>query len=157
MTGAVIGFGNPLRGDDGIVLSLFECLQQRQLPEDVEMIDLGAPGFRLLHVLEDVERAVIVDAVRFGGDPGDAVVFTTDEARSLQSVRTTHGADVFELLELSERLEEQPDSVLVFGIEPADTSVGTDVSPRIKERIPDLADELHEVVQELSETSDERR
>ncbi|MFW5905883.1 MAG: hydrogenase maturation protease [archaeon] len=74
---AVVALGNPYRRDDGVGPALLEELAQRDLP-DVDLLDLGDATFELVHVLAAHDVVVIVDAVNFGGDPGEIAVFDPD-------------------------------------------------------------------------------
>ena len=43
------------------------------LPDDVTVLDGGTLGLDLLHVLEEADRAMVVDAVETGKEPGALV------------------------------------------------------------------------------------
>jgi len=70
---AVIGIGNPLMRDDGAGLSVIDLLSRE--PKNVAIVDAGTGGMMLLHILPDLDVAVIVDAVDFGGKPGEIRTF----------------------------------------------------------------------------------
>ena len=70
----IIGIGNPLRGDDGVGVVVAECLQQRNLPGGVEVLDGGLGGLTLIDYFEDVARVILVDAADVGAAPGSIEV-----------------------------------------------------------------------------------
>lgn len=149
MSTVVIALGNPLRGDDGIGNVLLNRLRERGLPADVELRDLGDGGFDVLHALADADRAVIVDAVRFGGEPGECVVFEPGEVAAIVESRGSHDSDLFELLELAAAREEAPERVVIFGVQPGDVREGEQLSDPLRAALPDLTDALVETVDDL--------
>lgn len=145
----VIGIGNTLKGDDGIGMILAQKMEEREIPPDVKVFDAGTGGMKILHRLKDLEKAIIIDAVRFGGDPGDHVFFSPDEVKSLRESRGTHGTDLLEVLELSERVGEAPEDVLILGIQPKDDSTRSGISPELEKKIPEIMEELDKKVKSV--------
>lgn len=149
MSTGVIGLGNPLRRDDGVVMVLFDRLRSQGLPQGVELVDLGDGGFRMFHVLDDFERVVVVDAVQFGGDPGDSTVFTPEEVRSTREHRSSHDTNLLELLDMAAEFGIRPDPLVIFAIQPRDVSMGEELSPALRDRVPFLTADLEETIKEL--------
>lgn len=146
---AIIGLGNPIKGDDGIGIRLIKEIEGKDLPPDVKVFDAGTRGMRTLHLLNDSERAVIVDAVHFGGEPGDSVFFTPEEVKSLNRSESTHDINFLEVLKLSRALDEEPEELVIMGIEPKDTSFGKGVSSELEDRLPELVDDLFKKAMEV--------
>lgn len=67
---AVLGFGNPVRNDDGIGPWVIAELRRR-LPDttDVALLDMGSAAFETLYQLRGHDRFVCVDAVIHSGEP----------------------------------------------------------------------------------------
>lgn len=145
----IIGVGNPFKGDDGIGLRLLEEIERKGLPEDVQTFDVGTNSLRVLHVLSDLDKAIILDAVHFGGSPGEYTFFRPAEVKSLKESRGSHNIDLLEILELSKRLNEEPEEIVLMGIEPGSTSLSNDFSPSLKSRIPELTDVLYQKTKSL--------
>ncbi|MBS3812796.1 hydrogenase maturation protease [Candidatus Bipolaricaulota bacterium] len=145
----VIGLGSTIRGDDGIGVALVHELDARKLPESVELYDAGTSGMNILHHLKDFDRVIIIDAIRQEGDPGDWVFFHPEDVSSSMEIRSTHDANLFEALKLSETLGERPEEVVIMGVIPADLSLSEDLSPELEERLPELVGALEEKVQEM--------
>ncbi len=139
---AIIGLGNPIKNDDGIGILLVSEIEQKRIPPDVEVFEAGTRGMRLLHLLNDLDKALIVDAVHFGGEPGESVFFTPAEVKSLNESRSTHDTNFLEVLELSKTLEEEPEEIVIMGVEPKDTSFGEGISSELENKLPELIDEL---------------
>ncbi|MCU0636672.1 MAG: hydrogenase maturation protease [Gemmatimonadaceae bacterium] len=67
---AVLGFGNPVRNDDGIGPYVIAALRRR-LPDglDVALLDMGSAAFETLYQLRGHDRFICVDAVVNSGEP----------------------------------------------------------------------------------------
>jgi hydrogenase maturation protease len=142
---AVVGLGNPYRCDDGVGPALVDRLAERDLPS-TDLLDLGDAGFELVHVLADYETVVIVDAVAFGGEPGEIAVFDPDDAEPTRAQRGSHRTDPFELLELAGQVGETPAAVRLVGVQPADVSFGEGLTPPLADAIAVAADTVVDVV-----------
>ncbi len=145
----IIGIGNTLKGDDGIGVILARKIEEKDLPSDVKVIIVGTGGMKILHRLKDLEKAIIVDAVQFEGDPGEHVFFSPEEVRSLRESRGTHETNLLDVLELSEKVGEAPDNVLILGIQPKNNNMGSKVSPELEKRIPELVEELYKKIKAI--------
>ncbi len=144
---AVIALGNPFRRDDGVGPLLLDRLRDRELP-DVELVDLGDPGFRLIHVLADYSSVVIVDAVEFGAEPGTVEVFDPADTETVRTERSSHKTDVFELLEVADAVE-GPTAVRVFGVQPGSIDFGDELTDGVAAALPPATDALVEAIEGL--------
>lgn len=68
---AILGFGNPVRSDDGVGCLVIDELQKRLGPDipDISLIDMGTSAFEVLFQLQGHERIIFVDAVMNTGEP----------------------------------------------------------------------------------------
>jgi hydrogenase maturation protease len=67
---AILGFGNPVRSDDGAGCFVVEELGRRIAPEaGITLLDMGTSAFEVLFQLRDHERLILVDAVVNSGEP----------------------------------------------------------------------------------------
>lgn len=142
----VVALGNPFRGDDGISTVLARELDNEYLPSNIEIFDAGTGGIKVLHILEKLDKVILVDAVFFGGEPGEYVFFKSDEIESLKASGGSHDSNIFEVLELSKELHEGPDEVLLMGIQPKDVSMHEELSEELKEKVPVLLAELRKKI-----------
>jgi hydrogenase maturation protease len=72
----VAGFGNLLRGDDGVgVVVAQRLLEAGAVPEGVRVLDIGIGGIHLVQeLLSGCEALIVLDAVDLGRPPGTVVV-----------------------------------------------------------------------------------
>ena len=139
---AIIGLGNPLRGDDGIGPRVVEELTRRGLPEGVMALDMGNAGLDLLQVLEGWERVVIVDAADVGREPGQFVRFTPAQARLTEAADrfSLHHAGLGEVLALADALGLVLPEMVIFGVQPAEVGWKEGLSPAVEAMLPVLTD-----------------
>ena len=142
----VLGVGNTLKGDDGIGVVLLNRLKGSEIPGEVVFYEVGTSGMNILHHLKDLDTAVIIDAVRSKGEPGDSVFFSPDDVDNDLDVRSTHDANLLEAIELSETMGERPDRVVIMGIIPKNMEINEDLSSPLRDRLPELEAELREKV-----------
>lgn len=145
---AIVALGNPYRRDDGIGPALVDGLRDRDLPS-VDCLDLGDAGFDLVHVVADYAAVVIVDAVDFGGDPGEVTVFDLADTTEITERRGTHATDPFELIELGGGLAETATTIRVVGVQPAETGYGDGLSPAVAQAFSEASETLLATVQSL--------
>ena len=150
----VLGIGNTLKGDDGIGVVLVNRLEEEDFAGEVEFHEIGTSGLNILHYLKNLDRAIIIDALRSEGEPGSTIFFEPDEVDSSIKTRSTHDANLLEAIELSEALGERPEEILIMGIIPEDMSIGEDLSDSLTEKLPELEEKLTEKIRSLLNQED---
>jgi hydrogenase maturation protease len=147
---AIIGLGNPLRGDDGVGVRVAELLAACQLPKDVEVIDGGTQGLGVVNLMEGRQRVIFVDAANIGKTPGEFIRFTLDEVDLSGGSSplgegqhlNVHYAGLREALLLAQALDTLPRTVVVFGVQPANTDWESRLSPEVEAGLADLIDAI---------------
>lgn len=141
-----MGFGNPLRGDDGAGLAALRELERVSLPSGVRCADVGIGGMALVHELQSGwDRLVIIDAVQRGGAPGtiyvlsptfpDLHAMTVVDKREL--LVDAHMAEPYSAMVLADALGVLPAQIRVVGIEAADTEELTlELSAAVRRAVP---------------------
>ena len=154
----MIGCGNPEAGDDAVGLLVVRAARPRleKLP-GVEVVEAG-PALNVVHLLEGVDGAVVVDAVRThrGGRAVGTVIrieagpegLPADLGASLSS----HGFGLAEAIGLVAVLHEAP-RVVVLGVEVSDVTAGHALSAPVAVVLPDLVERLVTEVEELRKDS----
>jgi len=132
----LIGLGNPLFSDDGIGIRIIDAFTQC---DDIDCVDAGTSGMSVVHALAGRRKAVLVDCARMGEAPGTLRRFTPAEIRSRKALPrlSLHEGDLTEFLELSYTLGEAPESLVLFGIEPACLEFGMALSLVLEARLPE--------------------
>lgn len=141
---AVIGIGNILLGDEGVGVRIVEELRKRDLPENVEVHDGATSGIALLNFLEDKDKAIIVDAVKGGGEPGTVYQFSISEALQKSELVSLHDIDFVTAYQTSKDILGLTDDITVIGIEPKVIDDGLELSQEIKDAIPQAIELVHQ-------------
>ena len=121
----IIVAGNRDRGDDAAGLLIGDRLAQ-PLPADSRLIDASRDPTRILDHLPEVDRVLIVDALRSGAPPGTIHrVDGLDRLIGWDGVRrSTHGLGVVEVLQLAKEMGLWASDVSLLGIEGRDFGFG---------------------------------
>jgi len=136
----ILGVGNTLKGDDAAGPLVCERLSGRV---SATVIDAGAvPENYIGPVLEALPDVLfVVDAVDFGGRPGQIRVCMPEEIRGFAF--STHALSLHLSIELICR--ETNLEVRVIGIQASGTKLGDCLSPAVRDAAETLADTLIEL------------
>jgi hydrogenase maturation protease len=101
----VIGFGNPLHGDDGFAAAVCQRLLTMPLASDVRVFEVGTRGLDALGLLKDCDEAILIDAAMPAGTPGRVSNPSPQEVQA-EAGLSFHCAGVGYLLRAVAALEE---------------------------------------------------
>ncbi|ATZ61373.2 MAG: hydrogenase maturation protease [Methanosarcinales archaeon Met12] len=137
----VAGIGNKYMGDDGFGPRVVEALTTRDLPEDVEVRDVGLCGVTLAPDLDDYKFVIFVDAVKKGGKPGTIYrieigagqieKLKPEDARSSLPL-SIHEAKLEELLLFAKAIGTLPSTIVVIGCEVVEVTLGEVLSQEVE-------------------------
>ena len=137
----ILGVGNILLSDEGVGVRVVEYLDQRHVfSENVQVVDGGVLGIRLMGVIGNTDYLIVVDAVSNRGAPGTLYRLADDQVpRRVLAKQSMHQLDLPEVLALCAAIDKNP-HVVVVGIEPEDIStMNIELTPAIAARVPELA------------------
>ena len=146
----ILGAGNLLLSDEGFGVQFIRYLEKHcTLPPDAELYDAGALGLMIGHKLEEADRVYIVDVVDAPGMPGACIRYTKEDflLQRIPIKLSPHQIGVQEMLLVSSLRGRCPEEVYLLGIIPSSLEPGTELSPLLQQRLPELAAQL---VSELS-------
>jgi hydrogenase maturation protease len=136
----VLGLGNPLVSDDSVGLWVAEELKSLLAgrPEvDVDEDYWG--GLRLMERMVGYDRAIVVDAICTGAEPGTIHRFKPD-ALATQRSASAHDMNLRTALELGRRAEVHlpaDEEILLIGIEAEDViNFSEECTPAVRAAIP---------------------
>jgi len=148
----IICLGNLLMRDEGIGIRLASELSVHFADNpDVEVLDLGTGGLSVLHAIAGREKIIFVDCAIMDQTPGLMLRFSPDKVRS-NKVRmrySLHEGDLLNTLELSRRLGECPDDIVIFGIEPKEIAHVQGLTSELENNIPKY---VQTILKELDRT-----
>ena len=133
----IMGTGNILLKDEGIGVHVIRALEAEALPENVEIVDGGTAALDVLQLLGDVDRLIVVDAVRGGDEPGAIYRLSPNDILEQRSeCLSLHQLGLLDALQMAEKLGRAPREVIIIGIQPKEVSLGLDPSAEVKQQIP---------------------
>ena len=146
----VLGMGNPILRDDRIGLRVVEELEGLFFDPDVTLQTSTLSGMNLLECLIGFDRAVIVDAIQTGGEPGTVYRLSPGDFISRHAFPHLHNTDFFQDLMLARGLiPELPRDVVIIGIEVKDVSnFGEDLTPEVERSIPLAVGQILQIVKD---------
>ncbi|SHN62705.1 HyaD/HybD family hydrogenase maturation endopeptidase [Desulfovibrio litoralis] len=134
----VLGVGNIICKDEGLgVHAVKELMNEYDFPNNVELMDGGTLGVSLMGKLTDCDLLIVVDAVLGGHEPGSVYHLINNDLRKSKAFRDSmHQTDLVDTLLLCELAGKRPECI-VIGMEPYNwQDLGSELSPKIKERLP---------------------
>ncbi len=147
----VLGLGNPLMADEGIGVYLIERLMgfASEHPA-VDFVDAGTGGLSILYLIEGRRKAVLIDCAFMDEPPGTIRRFTPDQVRSTKVLahQSLHEADLMRIIALARELDQAPDEIIIFGIQPERVEPGLGLSRTLMERIDEY---VSTVLQEVKD------
>lgn len=151
---AVIGIGQSLRGDDAAgpeaVRRWMEKFPETAGRPEVQIETSELPGLALLDMLNEVDAAVLVDAVQSLARPGTIHRLSEAELESFTSdSKSAHGWGVAETLRLSKQLTDAKANVRIIGIEAEQMELGNRLSNAIEEVMPKVCNVIEEEINNL--------
>ncbi|PLX10142.1 MAG: hydrogenase maturation protease [Marinilabiliales bacterium] len=142
----VLGLGNILMGNEGIGVKSIEYMEDKDLPENVVLLDGGTGGFHLLHLFNEYIRFIMIDATLTDGKPGEINIikpkFASDFPRSL----TSHDIGLRDLMQSAELLGDLPDiSLITVNIKELD-EVKIGLSQELNQVLPQVYDTVLKIL-----------
>lgn len=147
----VLGLGNPLMSDEGIGPAVVEWFSQHaeEYPS-IDFIDAGTGGMSILHLLENRRKAIFIDCAYMGTEAGTIRKFEPDDVKSVKKLahQSLHEADILKIINLSKELGRQPQSIVIWGIEPEKVELGQALSETLAGKMNDY---ISAISKELTE------
>lgn len=136
----VLGLGNILRGDEGVGVHALEALHNAcRLPPNVKLVDGGTAGLRLLELIADADRLLVLDAVEAGAEPGTLFRFTPDQLLPAGASTSAHETGLPEILTLLEATGGRRPETVIIGVQPENVLPwNLDLSPAVQAVLPQL-------------------
>ena len=143
----VVGVGNLLLRDEGIGVHIAHALQQIDIPHNVKIVD-GGTSPDLPYYLENVDKLIIIDAVKTGGQPGTIYRFHPhDMDIESEGSISLHELGLEQSLRMMRLTGTEPKETVIIGIEPKEIDWGTELSAELQQKIPEI---INAVLKEIS-------
>jgi hydrogenase maturation protease len=126
MNTIVVGLGNPILTDDGVGVKVAYEIEKRlgaQLPDNLTVTEASVGGLRLMELLENYDRAIIIDAIqlRDGNEPGMIFTMNLDDLRVLsctQHSSSAHDTSLVTALDAGKSMGMKlPEEISIFAVQ----------------------------------------
>ena len=121
--------------DDGIGPLLVSKLKgSDDLPLNIDLIDEGVGGMRIIHDMEGYDRVLIIDATDFGGGPGEYKLFRPEDVETVKQIsgRSLHEMDLIKTIELARLTGGAPEDIMIMAIQPEIVEMGEGISDSLQ-------------------------
>ncbi|MCO5387081.1 HyaD/HybD family hydrogenase maturation endopeptidase [Desulfosporosinus sp.] len=137
----VMGVGNILLSDEGLGVRFLDELAKNTLPDNVELLEGGTAGLELVHLIQDVDFLIIIDALNANAEPGSLFRFQPGDLQVIpeQYEVSFHQIGIVEVITMANVLGHAPQT-LIFGIQPKSLEWGLEISPEIEALFPRLSE-----------------
>ena len=144
---AVLGIGNPLRGDDAIGVEILKRLKGR-VPRNVALFDCEMVPENFLSEIERFRptHVLMIDAAQLDLEPGEARLIPTEKITGVAlSTHTLPLSLTAEILrgDIGAR-------VVLLGVKPERTEFGEGLSPRLQKASEEIAAIILEAIRRIS-------
>ncbi len=136
---AIMGFGNPVRSDDGVGCYVIDQLRASPgLADNVSLFDMGTSAFEVLFQLQGHSRILIVDAVINTGElPGTLYKLPAHEVEAAiqdEPMVFLHSLKWDQALSYTRKIlrDDYPDDVQVYLIAVDNTKLDVDLSEPVR-------------------------
>jgi hydrogenase maturation protease len=137
---AIMGFGNPVRSDDGVgVYVAQELIKEMEGNDKVKVLDMGTSAFEVLFQLRGCEKIILVDAVVNLGQPaGTVFCMPADKVKAAiqeDPLVFLHAMKWDQALSYARKIlrEDFPDDIIVYLIAVNDTTMKDQMSTKATE------------------------
>lgn len=144
----VFGLGNTLNRDEGLGVYALKVLETalaalktdgQAASQDIELLDGGVLGLNLLPWVEESSHLLILDAVSANKAPGAIVELSKQEIPLYSGIKMSdHQVTFQEVLGIAQFRNRLPQNLHLIGAQPADISIGVDLSVEVQNAIPQI-------------------
>ena len=144
--------GNELMADDGVGIQLAEMLQSETLPCNVKVLEKGTSNLRVFYALSNLDKAIIVDAVDFGGQPGESRWFKLDDVVTDKNISglSLHECDLLAIIDLFNKLGKKAPEITIYAIQPEAIAPCLTLSSQLAAKLPEFVKEIKALIPRAS-------
>lgn len=130
----ILGIGNTLNADDGIGSILAACIKDK-VPYAVYDAGVSPENYLGKIIKDKPDNIIIIDAVDFGGRPGEFTVLESDDAKTV-NLFSTHNASIS--LTINYLQNNLKVDIIILSIQPKSVNFGDKMSPEVEETLARL-------------------
>ena len=140
----ILGIGNILLGDEGIGVHTITALEDKTLPENVDILDGGTGGFHLMSYFKDYQRIIMIDATMDGRKPGTVSVLKPRFSKDFPKSLSAHDIGLKDMIDSVALLDKLPEMDLItVSIELLPEGLSLDLTPPVKDSIGEVIEKVY--------------
>jgi len=141
----LVGIGNPMRGDDGVGVTIIQRLEEMGLI-GVMLLNAETVPEAFIGKVESYEptHVLLLDAANFGGRPGETKLIDSEHIGG-QAI-STHSLPLN--ISISYIEKSLGITVLLLGVQPKTVTFGEEMTPELVEASKRIAETLHRILSE---------
>ena len=132
-----------MRGDDAVGLLAARRIRQ-EVGDRVEVIEAEMAGIDLMELMKGARVVILIDAARSGQIPG--MTHRLDASHGPIGgwifPRSSHAIGTVDALELARAMGTLPATVIVYGVEVANTEAGQPLSPPVAKALDQVVERI---------------
>lgn len=133
----VVGVGNTIMADDGLGVRALSELKLKELPDYVDTVEAGTALLDALPDLNNYDKVILIDAV--AADGRSVCVLRNPLSSGLpERGLSLHEMGIQEALRLHLLVDGKLPEIVVMGLNPKRMEMGTELSPEVAAKIPEL-------------------
>lgn len=149
----VLGIGNILMGDEGVGVHTIKALQDKSLPENVDLLDGGTGGFHLMSYFQQYENIIMIDATMDNKSAGAVNVIQPKFASDFPKSLSAHDIGLKDMIESITIIDKLPKIFLITVTIAELRSMHMELSLPIKNSIPEVIEKINELIEVINRTS----
>ncbi len=142
----IVGLGNVILGDEGVGIYIAEEIAKRiGTHETIKVVRTSWGGLNLLDFFENMNRVIVVDAVKnYRGIPGEMHKLIIEELSNVKLSSFTNGVDLQTAVEIGKNAGRHiPEKIDIFAVEVKDAvTYEAHLTPQIAEKVGDYAEKI---------------
>jgi hydrogenase maturation protease len=142
----VMGVGNLILGDEGIGIHAIEYMKDKEMPENIEILDGGTGGFHLLSYFHDYQKILLIDATIDKQPTGSIKVIKPKFSKDFPKTLSSHDIGLKDLIESAIFLGKMPEIYLITVSITDNQPVQIGLSDTLNATLPLLYDKVREVL-----------
>jgi len=139
--------GNIFYGDDAFGVEAAKILAEKDLPENVKLVDFGIRGIDLaFELINDYELVILVDTIKLGAEKGSLFVLEPKSGEN-ETGNFTHDLTPTKAMHIASRLKTKPKKMLLIGCEPVNLEFNDEMSEEVKSTVEKAVEKILEIIE----------
>lgn len=152
----VLGIGNDILTDDGIGPRIVRQLEKEHLPSLFAFVTATVGGLEILEMINGYKEVIFIDAIKTSdGVPGTIYSLTPESFSETLHLTNLHDINFINALKLGRLLQmDMPEKIRIIAIKIVEDMVfSEDFSPQIREKFPEIMEEVREYLNRSYESN----